>query len=177
MRTKTIKYKNAVDLFRQLFELMYDVCRENDWQDPFSYARAKEIHLAGELGHEVSSEYSGADATDEDGKCEYKTTIVENIKASYTGISVKETWREQIKYLKEEKIANYKNHYHARYNFGRIEEVFKMSGEQVLELILPKLIKGFNMVGYTKKGIKKADPRLAATLTSSEIRKYGTQIR
>ena len=177
MKTLVIKYKNPLDLFKQLFERMYQVCEENDWQDPFSYARAKEIHLAGELGHEVSPEYSGADATDKDGKCEYKTTIDKNIKAAYTGISVKTTWPKQVKYLEEEKIAKYKNHYHARYCFGQIMEAYKMSGEQVLKLLLPKLKKVFKMGGVKKNGETKADPRLAATLTSSEIRKYGTQIR
>ena len=33
------------------------------------------------------------------------------------------------------------------------------------------------MAGYTKKGTKKADPRLAVSLTSSEIKKHGTKIQ
>jgi hypothetical protein len=177
MKTKTIKYKSPVDLFRQLFELMYDVCRENDWQDPFSYARAKEIHFAGSIGHEVSKEYSGADGIDQDGECEYKTTIGKNISVCYSGISVKDTWKEQVKYLEEEKIAKYTNHYQVRYNLGIIQEAYTMTGTKVLEIILPKINKSFKQDGFTKTGKKKADPRLAATLTMTEIKKHGTKIR
>lgn len=177
MKTLTIEYKSPVDLFRKLFELMYKVCAENGWQDPFSYARAKEIHFAGEMGHQVAEEYSGADGIDELGEAEYKTTIAPSIQASYTGISVKDSWLEQEEYLEEEKIAKYPNHYQIRYDFGKIQEAYVMSGTKVLEILLPKIRKQFEMAGYTKKGTKKADPRLAASLTTSEIKKYGKQIR
>ena len=44
---------NPVEEFKMLFERMADLCEfvKNDWGDPFSYARSKEIHIAGTLGH------------------------------------------------------------------------------------------------------------------------------
>ena len=51
--------------------------RPTVWGDPF-YARSREIHLAGVLGHTIADDYSGADAYDEDGPCEYKSTIGKN---------------------------------------------------------------------------------------------------
>ena len=66
----------AEQKFRELYEEMFDLCEENGWGDPFSYARAKEIHMAGLLGHKVSDTLSGADAYEKDGKpTEYKSTI------------------------------------------------------------------------------------------------------
>ena len=50
--------------FQKLFEEMYTLCEENNWGDPFSYARSREIHMAGVLGHKVAEDYAGADAFD-----------------------------------------------------------------------------------------------------------------
>ena len=62
--------------YQQLFEAMYQLCDDNNWGDPFSYARSREIHLAGILGHQVSDTLSGADAYDSDNNpVEYKSTI------------------------------------------------------------------------------------------------------
>jgi hypothetical protein len=78
--------------FKKLFERMYELCQENDWGDPFSYARSREIHIAGTLGHEISPTLSGADGIDEVGECEYKSTIAEKINGTYNGISVQPSW-------------------------------------------------------------------------------------
>ena len=40
--------------YQQLYERMYHLCQENGWGDPFSYARSREIHLAGLLGHKIA---------------------------------------------------------------------------------------------------------------------------
>ena len=154
---------NPVKEFNMLFERMADVCVENNWGDPHSYARGKEIHLAGTLGHEVSSTLSGADGFDEDGECEYKTTTTKSIKGSYTGISVQPSWEEQVEYLLKEKIAKYKNHYMARYDGGKVVELYKLPGMVVFDILLPKLKKKYPTI-LTKK-----DPRLSATLTQKEI--------
>ena len=52
--------------FQELFEEMYQLCDEQGWGDPFSYARSREIHMAGTLGHRIADDYSGAYA-DENG--------------------------------------------------------------------------------------------------------------
>ena len=131
------------ELFNKLYKDIYEVCKRNNWGDPFSYSRGKEIYLANYLNHKVAPSYSGPDGIDCDGGCEYKTTIQEEIKASYTGISKHDTWENQVEYLKNEKIANYKNHYIARFDEGEIKEIYKMDGNKVLELLLPKLKKQF----------------------------------
>ena len=96
--------------YQQLFEDMYSLCEENNWGDPFSYARSREIHLAGLLGHRVADDYSGADAYDNNNNpVEYKSTIGKKLTATYNGISVQDTWENQVKYLEEEKIGKYKH--------------------------------------------------------------------
>lgn len=156
--------------FKNLFERMYELCQENNWGDPFSYARSREIHIAGTLGHEISPTLSGADGIDEDGECEYKSTIGKNIQGAYNGISVQTSWEEQVKYLEEKKILKYHNHYVARYNGGKIAEIYRLTGRQVFDIIVPKLKKKFP-TALTKK-----DPRLGTTINRAEILKYGVKV-
>jgi len=156
--------------FANLFKEMYDLCIEEGWGDPFSYAVSREIMIANALGHKKADTYSGADGIDDDGGCEYKSTINKNINGAYNGISVLPSWEEQETYLRKEKIGKYKNHYIARFDAGSISEIWKLSGEKVLEILLPKLKKRF---GST---LNKKDPRLGATLTKNEIYNYGVKV-
>jgi hypothetical protein len=157
--------------FADLFKKMYDLCIKNDWGDPFSYAVSRAILIANYLGHKKATTYSGADGIDSDGECEYKSTISKNINATYNGISVQSTWEEQEKYLKEQKIEKYKNHYVARFENGEIDDVWKLYGTDVFNILLPKLKKKFSNLSNKK------DPRLGASLTKKEIYNYGIQIR
>ena len=159
-----------VEEFAKLFERMCELCEENGWGDPTSYARSKEIHMAGILGHKISDTLSGADGIDEDGECEYKSTIGKNISGTYNGISIQPTWNEQEEYLLKEKIAKYKNHYIARYEGGKIVELWKLDGMDVFNILLPKLDNKYPTI-LTKK-----DPRLGASLTKTEIYEYGEKI-
>ena len=110
--------------YQELFEAMYQLCDQENWGAPFSYARSREIHLAGILGHSVADDYSGADAFDEnDNPVEYKSTIGKKLTATYNGISVQPTWHDQVKYLVEEKIGKYQHHFYARYHKGKVVEV------------------------------------------------------
>tara|TARA_B100000925_G_scaffold203361_1_gene154341 strand:+ start:250 stop:771 length:522 start_codon:yes stop_codon:yes gene_type:complete len=157
--------------FQQLFEEMYSLCGEQGWGDPFSYARSREIHLAGLLGHTVADDYSGADAFDENGKpLEYKSTINKNINGTYNGISVQDTWEDQEEYLINDKIGKYDNHFIARYEDGKVVEVWKLSGDDVLGILLPKLKKDWNR----KINGNHKDPRLSATISKKEIYAVGT---
>ena len=166
------KIKRKQKEFYKTFKKLSQICEEMGWGDPHSYARGREIYAACALGHNVAKEYSGADAYDSDGKeLEYKSTIAKNCKGAYTGISVKNTWEEQVKYLKEEKILKYTWHYYNRFENGQLVESWKMSGQKVYELLLPKIKKAFN------KDSKSADPRLAASITWGEIKKHGTKIK
>jgi len=158
--------------FQELFEEMYRLCEEQGWGDPFSYARSREIHLASLLGHTVASTYSGADAIDGDGEAEYKSTIAEKINGTYNGISVQETWEDQEDYLINEKLGKYHNHYIARYDGGKVAEVWKLSADSVLQVLLPKLRKDWKR----KTTGKHKDPRLSASITRKEILEFGERV-
>lgn len=158
--------------FQQLFKEMYSLCQENRWGDPFSYARSREIHLAGILGHQIAYTYSGADASDNDGECEYKSTTTARINGTYNGISVMPTWEEQEDYLVNEKIGKYANHYIGRYEGAKVVEIWKLSGSDVLMILLPKCKRDWER---KIKGNHR-DPRLSVNVCKTEIYKYGTQI-
>ena len=158
--------------FQELFEQMYELCNQQGWGDPFSYARSREIHLAGLLGHVVADTYSGADAIDDDGECEYKSTIAKSINGTYNGISVQDTWEEQERYLIEDKIGKYSNHYIAIYEDSKVVEVWKLSGDVVLGILLPKLKKDWER----KINGNHKDPRLSGNITKKEIYALGTCI-
>jgi|TARA_B100001093_G_C26688487_1_gene953750 hypothetical protein len=160
----------AEEQFKQLFEQMYELCQKKNWGDPFSYARSREIHIAGTLGHEISSTLSGADGIDETGECEYKSTISKSIQGTYNGISVQDTWEEQERYLREEKIMKYPNHYFVRYEGPKIVEIYRLTGKQVYDIIVPKLKRKFATI------LSKKDPRLGASVTKTEIKENGVKI-
>ena len=159
-------------LYQALYEQLYNLCEDQGWGDPFSYARSREIHMAGILGHRIADDYSGADAFDEEGGCEYKSTIGKHINATYNGISVQDTWEEQERYLIEDKIGKYTHHYYARYEGGKIAEVWRLHCLDVLKIALPKAKKQ-----YPKKRAGNAkDPRIGITISRREIYQYGVQV-
>jgi|TARA_B110000967_G_scaffold203880_1_gene245309 hypothetical protein len=140
------------------------LCDENTWGDHFGPGRAREIMMANFLGHKVALKTSGADAYENgDEPVEYKSTMQNNISATYNGISVQETWEKQVEYLNNEKICKYKNHYYARFNGGKIVGMYKMGCDKVIEYLLPRLKRQFDK---EKKG---KDPRLGVTITKKYI--------
>ena len=160
----------SVQNYKKAYESMYAICEANGWGDPFSYARSKEILMAGTLNHQVSITLAGADAIDEDGEAEYKSTTGKTIGGAYNGISVQKTWEEQERYLTEDKIGKYTNHYFARFDGGKIAETWKLKGKDVLAILLPKLRKKFPNV------LSQKDPRLGASVSKTEIENYGEKI-
>jgi len=153
------------------FEDLAKFAQKHNLGDIFSYARSKEVYAACRLGHTVANDYSGADAFNQKGQpIEYKSTIAKKMQGSYTGISVQPTWEDQEKYLREEKIAKYPEHYYNRFEDGVLVESWKLTGEKVLELLLPKLKRKFATV------LSKKDPRLSAIVTDSEIKEFGEQV-
>ena len=159
--------------YEQLYIAMATLCEnEPGVGDPFSYARSKEILTAIVLKHGLSETLSLGDGIDEVGDCEYKSTTGKCIKGAYTGISVHPTWEEQEKYLREEKIGKYEHHYINRFAGSKgLVESWRLSGKDVLSILLPKLKKKFGKLNHLK------DRRLAATVTKKDIVKYGIQIR
>ena len=154
-----------------LYKRMADLCKEQSWGDPFSYARSKEIYAAIKLGHTVAPKLSGADGYGPDGSPkEYKSTIDENCNGSYSGVSNQNTWEEQVKYLKEEKILPYDEHFYNRFENGEMVESWSMTGQKVYDILLPKFHEKYH------DGKKRKDPRLSANITWGEIKKHGTKI-
>jgi len=160
---------------KSLVSELYKLCNENGYGDPFSYARPKEIVAAISLGHTIAKTFSGADAFSSKGEpLEYKSTTGVTIKGSYTGVSNKPTWSEQMQYLKEEKIAKYAKHYYNRFDkqTGELVESWEVDGRDVYNILLPKF-----KIDYERKALKTyADPRLSATISQKEIKKYGKRI-
>lgn len=170
--------KLSHDEFATMTERLCDLSKMNEWGDPFNYNRAREIHIANALGHTVASTYAGADAFDGQGMpLEYKSTIVtknqKNVKGTYNGISVKESWEDQVLYLENEKIGKY-THFIALYDSMKIVKCYKLKGSDVLSILLPKLKKQWIRLKLNTK--VNSDPRLGATLTKKEIEKCGELI-
>jgi len=159
--------------YKKLYLEMATLCEnEPGVGDPFSYARSKEIFTAIEMQHEISDTLAGADGIDQEGACEYKSTTGKSIQGAYTGISVQPTWADQEKYLREEKIGKYENHYYSRFEGSKgIVEIWKLSGDDVLSILLPKLRKKYDTVLTMK------DPRLQANVSKKDIKQYGIQLR
>ena len=139
--------------------------------DILSYARSKELMIAQKLGHKLAPRYSGGDAFNEAGEeVEYKSTTAKKCKGTYSGVSVQTDWPSQERYLREEKIGKYSEHYFNRFEDGKMVESWKVSGQDVFDILLPKFKKKFPTV------LSKKDPRLSATVTWNEIQQYGEQV-
>ena len=157
--------------YRKLYNRMAKLCATQQWGDPFSYARSKEIMAAIELGHKVAPTLSGADAIGSNGEeYEYKSTTGKKVKGSYTGISVQSTWADQVKYPQQNKILKYPMHFFNRFENGELVESWSLTGQQVYDILLPKLEKKYPTV------LQKKDPRLSADVTNTEIKKCGKRI-
>ena len=157
--------------YRRLYEEMATLCESQGWGDPFSYARSKEIYAATKLGHRVAPDFSGADAIGPNGEeYEYKSTIDKRCKGSYTGISVQPTWEEQEEYLINQKIGKYPKHYYNRFEGGKLVESWEVDGQDVLDILLPKLKRNY------ANTLSRKDPRLSATINTKEIEEYGHQV-
>jgi hypothetical protein len=140
--------------------------------DPFNFGRGNEAVAAIMFGHTISPKLAGADAINEKGELvEYKSTIRKNLTATYNGISVQPTWEKLVEYLKEKKILNIPEHYCWRTDEdGDICEAYKLKAQDVYDCLLPKMKRS-----YENRHNRK-DPRVAASLSNTEIKKYGRRV-
>ena len=153
--------------------------------DPLAPCRYREILMANYLSHEVGETLQGCDAfkiTDK-GKIElyeYKTktckrskTTGEILPSSLEGrydVSTQINWEEQDKYLRKEKIMNYKYHYYAVFNEKQqMKELWMLSGKKVYNLLLPAIKQKYEQ---DKRHLK--NQSLYVSLSSEKIRKNGT---
>tara|TARA_R110002124_G_scaffold255971_2_gene421573 strand:+ start:1875 stop:2369 length:495 start_codon:yes stop_codon:yes gene_type:complete len=161
----------------ELEKLMYHlntadkICDGLNLGDVWSFARFKEVVAAYYLGHTLSKTLSGPDAFLPDGRpVEYKSTTGDKVKGAYTGVSVQRTWEEQDKYLEEEKIGKYAEHYYNRFEGIKLIESWVVPGNVVYELLRPKFEVKYPSV------LEKKDPRLSATMSTRDIKKYGKRV-
>lgn len=156
--------------YMNLYEQMFTLCRQNNWGDPFSGNRSKEIHMAGVLNHRVSTEIHGPDAFDEDGPCEYKSCVhPKNVVGFYNGFSLCYSWDETLEKVSE-KIRSCHNHYFGRYYGSELVEVWRMRANDVLTSIAPRLFEKFRKV----KDLK--DPRMRGCVYHGDMKKYGERL-
>ena len=101
-----------------------------------------------------------------------KSTIGKNVNGTYNGISVQDTWDDQCRYIIEDKIGKYEHHYYARFDGGKVAEVWKLDANNVLKILLPKIKKQFDEGTSHKK-----DPRIGVSINTKQIKEYGTRIR
>ena len=84
---------------------------------------------------------------------------------------MQDTLEEQERYIIEDKIGKYPYHYYARFSDGKVVEAWKLTGEKVLEILLPKIKKQFEAGPKHKK-----DPRIGVSVTTKEIKENGEKI-
>jgi len=152
---------SKVNLIPQLItEVMTILSEEGLSTDP---RKLREIQASIQTGCQPNSEKSGPDCFyQEDGQwypAERKSCVTKNINGSYTGISVKSSWDEQVEYLNS-KVKAFT---------GALVESWYLTGEQVFDIILPMLKKAYPTT------LNKADPRLSASVCMTKIKQYGTQ--
>tara|TARA_B100000927_G_scaffold290414_1_gene289179 strand:- start:4341 stop:4844 length:504 start_codon:yes stop_codon:yes gene_type:complete len=142
---------------------------------PTDPRKMREVIASCQTGCTPNVEKSGPDCFySEGGKtfpAERKSTDGKNVSGAYTGISVQPTWEQQKVYL-EKKIKGPGRHYYDRFckKTGHLEESYYITGDKVHELLLPKLEKLY------PNALNKADPRLAASICMTEIKKYGVKV-
>jgi hypothetical protein len=166
------KEKEGYEKYTKLFEQLAAVCDQYGFGDFSSYARSKEIYMAAKLGHRVAKNFSGADAESPKGEVEYKSTTQKKLRGTYSGISVQSTWAEQERYLRNDKIGKYKEHYFGRFDKGILVECWMLTDKQVLKFAIPLL----KATWKNRKKRPTKDPRLAFQITEKYIKENGVRV-
>ena len=159
--------------FVRAYKELHDAAMALGIGDVSGFARSREAVAICLLGHTSpgKKKYAGADAINQQGQeVEYKSTTQATLQGAYTGISVQETWEEQEKYLRDEKILPYEEHYFNRFENGMLVESWVMPGQLVFDILYPKLYNQFHSTS------KRKDPRLNARITWQDIQEYGKKV-
>ena len=171
METKG-NFMTLQEQFTKKYAELVQIANQMDVGDPFGAGRAREIILSGILGHKIGSDLHGIDAESFCGKetYEYKTSLSTKYLTPRYDVSWCDTWENQIEYLKQNKIANHEFHFFASFTIlGEVTAIYKMSGDKVLELLLPKLQRKF----YAPK---KRSGVLYASLSEKDLREHAELI-
>ena len=157
--------------FAPLFENVNKLAYKYNQKDVWHGGRGKEYYISYILNHAVGEEYTGADAYDKLGACEYKTTSTNHKSPKFRyNFNKLPTWKEQMEYLENEKILPYKNHYMIFFDVtGTVSEVWKLKAEVVLELLL-KTIKSQYLLH------KDSEKVIDVALTPTQVREYGEKV-
>jgi len=156
------RVKTAIDTLVEEFS-------KNNLGDPFRDVRLREALLADHLNHVLAPVGYPYDAFLKEETYEYKT--ISATRSARYDVSWCETWQKQKKYLREVKILPHKYHYLAKFSDRmEIEKIWRMTGEQALKILEPKLKKKFHQTTINKNGV------LQAVITTNEFSVYGQQI-
>ena len=164
---------SRVNLIPQLITEMMTILSEEGL--PTDPRKLREIQASILTGCRPNNKKSGPDCfyqeDDEWYPAERKSCITKNINGSYTGISVKPSWDEQVEYLNY-KVRAMGRHYFDRFDpfTGALVESWYLTGQQVFDIILPKLKKAYSTT------LSNADPRLSASVCMTKIKQHGKQV-
>tara|TARA_R110002110_G_scaffold7746_4_gene39182 strand:- start:2459 stop:3007 length:549 start_codon:yes stop_codon:yes gene_type:complete len=169
--------KQIIKTYEHLHQLM---AKAQYSTDPRTY---RETIASLETGCRPTVDKSGADChlPKEDGteaKCERKSSEG-SLAGAYTGISWQESWDEQERYIREDKIGNCEWHYFDHFDklTGALVECYRIPGSLLVNTKLPGLHKQWEgRVEKMLKGTLPKDPRLSFSLGSRFIRTHGEQI-
>ena len=166
------KEKHLLKKIEEVTEAFEDLTGD---KDAFNYNRLGEVQTAILVGLNWNSGFDGKDATDNEGNpVELKSTTQATINGTYSGLSATNTEEEFIEYM-EEKYPSNTRHIIVRKANGTVAEAWELNNEDVLDIIIPKVLKNWYPNGvFDTKGRK--DPRPNASVCMTEIKKYGEKI-
>jgi hypothetical protein len=171
----TKQYEEKINQLLEAKQTMMSISNELEFGDPFASYRIREILLSIHLNHTIAHTLHFEDARNEfNEKIEYKTCTISR-KGLYGryDISWQDSWERQKEYMLNEKIANNAYHYFALFDKEhRIQEIYRMKGDTVYNLLLPKIEKKFKNrnISQNKNG------SLHATISNLDIMTYGEKI-
>ena len=73
----------------------------------------------------------------------------------------------------EDKLGKYPRHYYARYEGSEVAEVWMLTADDVISLVLPRAKKQYE----TKRSGKAKDPRIGVSISAGDIQRLGTRLK
>ena len=172
MKLITEKEEHLLEKIKEVAQAFEDLTGD---KDAFNYNRLGEVQTSILLGLDWNSGFDSKDATDTEGNpVELKSTTGDKVQGRYAGLSATDTEEEFIDYM-ERKYPNNTRHIFVRKDNGTIAEAWELNNEDVLDIVLTKVLKNWYPDGvYDRKGRK--DPRPNASVSMAEIKKHGEKI-
>ena len=153
--------------YQELYEEMCLLCEKNNWGKPFEdKSKANYLFMANFLNHKIITNYYNVlPFEDDEMKIPSKYYASnDDVCGPYVGIVIQGSWEMQKKKLENVEVKKYKNHYFARFDKGKIAELYKMDCEKVFEYLLPKV-----KIIYEEQKNNKRNPEISLEIPKSYI--------